>query len=118
MKIYVDGGAGRDPKYCYLVHPSGETRIVRQSSLTNNQAEYKAILRALVDHQDCKEPIQIFSDSKNTVEQINHNFAINNEQLRKLAKQVWELLPQMDAPQITFTWVPRKENLAGKLIGS
>lgn len=118
MKIYVDGGGGADSKFCYLVHPTGETRIVRQPSLTNNQAEYKAVLRALVDHMDCKEPIEIISDSKNTVYQLNHEFAINNDKLRELATQVWALVPQMDSPKITFKWVSRKENLAGKLIGS
>lgn len=118
MKIYVDGGAGKQSKFCYLVQPSGKTRIVIQSGLTNNQAEYKAMLRALVDHQDVIEPIEIFSDSKNTVEQINHRFAINDSKLRELAMQVWSMLGQMDSKKITITWVPREKNLAGKLIGN
>jgi len=113
--IYVDGGGGIDSKYCYFDLNTNKARIVHKKGLTNNQAEYSAILRALVDYQDCREPIKILSDSLNTINQLNHKFAINNEQLRKLAQQVWNMIPQMGS-KITFVWIPRNQNIAGKLI--
>jgi len=116
--IYVDGGAGAKPHYGYLVKETGETKHTEEPGLTNNQAEYKAIIRALVDYQDSEDPIVIKSDSKNTVNQINHEYAINNPELRKLAQMVWSMLGQMETTDITFIWVPRKENLAGKMLGS
>jgi ribonuclease HI len=120
LTIYVDGGAGIEPKYAYFVEKTGQTRIVisKNKNITNNQAEYLAILRTLVDYQDSENPIIIKSDSKNTVNQINHQFAINNNELRKLALQIWSMIGQMTNQNIIFTWVPRKENLAGKILGS
>ena len=54
--------------------------------------------------------------TKNTVNQLNHEFAINNEQLRVLAQEAWLLIPKI--PQLEIKWIPRKENLAGKMLGS
>jgi ribonuclease HI len=75
-----------------------------------------AIILALKKFVDSEDKITIYSDSKNTVSQLNHEFAINNEQLRKLAQEAWSLIGKM--PNLTITWIPRKENLAGKMLGS
>ena len=117
--IFVDGGAGTKPHYGYLLKETGKTKhVVSKTKITSNQAEYMAVLRALTDYQDSEDPIVIKSDSKIIVNQINHEWAINNEQLRKLAQQVWAMLGEMETKDITFIWVPRKENLAGKMLGS
>ena len=52
-------------------------------NLTNNQAEYLAIISALNKFVDSTDEITIYSDSKNTVNQLNHEFAINNEATKK-----------------------------------
>ena len=75
-----------------------------------------AIIAALKKFLNSNEEITIFSDSKNTVSQLNHEFAINNEQLRVLAREAWNIIGKF--PNLTLTWVPRKENLAGKMLGS
>ena len=75
-----------------------------------------AIIAALKNFVGSKEEITIFSDSKNTISQLNHDFAINNEQLRTLAQEAWALIGRFS--KLTLTWVPRKENLAGKMLGS
>ena len=75
-----------------------------------------AIIAVLKKFQDSTDKITIFSDSKNTVNQLNHEFAINNEQLRILAQESWLLIPKI--PQLKIIWIPRKENLAGKMLGS
>jgi ribonuclease HI len=75
-----------------------------------------AIIAALKKFVDSDDKITIYSDSKNTVSQLNHDFAINNEQLRKLAQEAWSLIGKFS--NLTLTWVPRKENLAGKMLGS
>ena len=41
--------------------------------------EYLAIISALKKFVETDDEITIFSDSKNTVNQLNHEFAINNE---------------------------------------
>ena len=116
VSVYVDGAGGEKSGYGFFVKETGESFYEEKSGITNNQAEYYAIISALKKFQDSLEEIIIFSDSKNTVNQLNHEFAINNEQLRILAQESWLLIPKI--PELKIKWIPRKENLAGKMLGS
>jgi len=116
VSIYVDGAGGKKSGFGFFVKETGESFYEEKSNITNNQAEYLAIIAALKKFQDSSVQIVIFSDSKNTVNQLNHEFAINNEQLRALAQEAWLLIPKI--PQLEIKWIPRKENLAGKMLGS
>ena len=116
ISIYVDGSGGSDSGYGFFVKETGESFYEKKPDITNNQAEYMAIISALKKFVDDDKEITIFSDSKNTVSQLNHEFAINNEILRDLAREAWELIGKFS--NLTITWVPRKENLAGKMLGS
>ena len=116
ISVYVDGSGGTDSGYGYFVKETGESFYEKKSELTNNQAEYLAIISALTKYVDSNEEIIIYSDSKNTVNQLNHEFAINNEQLRNLARVAWEIIGKFS--NLSIVWVPRKENLAGKMLGS
>ena len=116
ISIYVDGSGGSDSGYGFFVKETGESFYEKKPDITNNQAEYMAIISALKKFVDDDVEITIFSDSKNTVSQLNHEFAINNEILRNLAREAWELIGKFS--NLTITWVPRKENLAGKMLGS
>ena len=114
--IYVDGSGGTKSGYGFFVKETGESFFEEKPGLTNNQAEYFAIITALKKFQNSSEEITIFSDSKNTVNQLNHEFAINNEQLRILAQESWLLIPKIS--KLKIKWIPREENLAGKMLGS
>jgi ribonuclease HI len=116
ISIYVDGSGGENSGYGYFVKETGDSFYEKKLNLTNNQAEYLAIIAALKKFVDSDQEITIFSDSKNTVSQLNHEFAINNEQLRILAQEAWSIMGKYS--KLTLTWVPRKENLAGKMLGS
>ncbi len=116
INVYVDGSGGENSGYGYFVNETGESSYEKKPNLTNNQAEYLAIISVLKKFENSQEEIVIFSDSKNTVSQLNHEFAINNEQLRTLAQEAWLLIGKFS--NLTLTWVPRKENLAGKMLGS
>jgi ribonuclease HI len=116
ISIYVDGSGGENSGYGYFVKETGDSFYEKKPNLTNNQAEYLAIITALKKFVDSDQEITIFSDSKNTVSQLNHEFAINNEQLRILAQEAWSIMGKYS--KLTLTWVPRKENLAGKMLGS
>jgi ribonuclease HI len=109
MKIWTDGsGKG---KYGYVT----DTEIVRsfdKLDITNNEAEYLAAIKALEDNHDNE--IEILSDSQLMVKQLNHDYAIKNDRLRELAQQVWKLA---EGRKVTFSWVPREENRAGKFLG-
>ena len=116
VNVYVDGAGGEKSGYGYFIKDTGESFYEEKLGITNNQAEYLAIISALKKFQNSSDEIIIFSDSKNTVNQLNHEFAINNEQLRLLAQEAWSLIPKI--PNLKILWIPRKENLAGKMLGS
>lgn len=116
ISIYVDGSGGADAGYGFYVKETGESFYEKKSNITNNQAEYLAIIAALKFVKSKDDEIVIYSDSKNTIAQLNHENAINNDQLRSLAREAWELIAKF--PKIKLIWIPRKENLAGKMLGS
>jgi ribonuclease HI len=116
ISIFVDGSGGSNSGYGYFVKETGESFYEKKPDLTNNQAEYLAIISALNKFVDSKDEITIFSDSKNTVNQLNHEFAINNEQLRNFARESWSIIAKFS--NLSIVWIPRKENLAGKMLGS
>jgi len=116
INVYVDGSGGENSGYGFLVKETGESFYEKKPNLTNNQAEYLAIITALKKFVNLEDEIIIYSDSKNTVNQLNHEFAINNEKLRELAQESWSLMGKFS--NLTVIWVPRKENLAGKMMGS
>jgi ribonuclease HI len=116
INVYVDGSGGPDGGFGYFVKETGKSFYEKKPEITNNQAEYMAIIAVLKDFTGSADEITILSDSKNTISQLNHEFAINNEKLRELAREAWSLIGKF--PKITLLWVPRKENLAGKMLGS
>ena len=116
ISVYVDGSGGPNSGYGFFVKETGESFYEKKPNLTNNQAEYIAIISALNKYVNSNDEIIIYSDSKNTVNQLNHEFAINNEQLRNLAQESWSLIGKFS--NLTIVWIPRKENLAGKMLGS
>lgn len=116
LSIFVDGSGGDNSGFGYFVKETGESFYEKKPGITNNQAEYMAIISALKKFSGVADEIVIFSDSKNTVYQLNHEYAINNDQLRCLAREAWEIITKM--PNLKITWIPRNQNLAGKMLGS
>ena len=116
ISVYVDGSGGSDGGFGFFVKETGESFYEKKSEITNNQAEYLAIISALKKFLDTDNEIIIYSDSKNTVNQLNHEFAINNEKLRDLARESWLIIGKFS--NLSIVWIPRKENLAGKMLGS
>ena len=116
ISVYVDGSGGPNGGFGFFVKETGESFYEKKSEITNNQAEYMAIISALKKFVDTDDEITIYSDSKNTVNQLNHEFAINNEKLRDLARESWLIIGKFS--NLSIVWIPRKENLAGKMLGS
>ena len=116
LSIFVDGSGGPDSGFGFFVKETGESFYKKEENITNNQAEYMAIIAALKKFLNTSDEIVIYSDSKNTVSQLNHEYAINNNQLRSLAREAWELVANF--PNLKIKWISRNENLAGKMLGS
>jgi len=116
LSIFVDGSGGPEGGYGFFVKETGESFYKKEPNITNNQAEYLAIISALKKFLGSADGITIYSDSKNTVSQLNHEYAINNNQLRALAMEAWELVAKYQ--NLKIKWIPRAQNLAGKMLGS
>jgi len=122
--IYVDGSGSPRGGFGWLVKETGESHYEKRDNVTNNQAEYMAIISAVLHARSRSgEPpyddVVIYSDSQNTVKQLNHEHVINNEALRELARQCWsEIAGFGDSRRPDVRWISRKENPAGKMLGS
>jgi ribonuclease HI len=116
LNIYVDGSGGPNSGFGFFVKETGESFYQKEPNITNNQAEYMAIIMVLKKFLGNNDEINIYSDSKNTVAQLNHEYAINSDQLRTLAMEAWNLIGKYI--HLKIKWIPRNENLAGKMLGS
>jgi ribonuclease HI len=116
LHVYVDGSGSPHCKYGYLIDETGESHMEYHEGVSNNEAEYLAIITALNNNIEKDNFIVVLSDSQLVVNQINHKYGINSEKLRRLASQVWVL--EKKYAKFELTWIPRSENKAGKMLGS
>jgi len=58
-------------------------------------------------------PILICSDNEVVVKQLSRQYSIGNSRLRKLAQRVWQMTEKVE---VTYQWIPRADNLAGKML--
>ena len=98
LKIYVDGASRGNPgpaaSAFLFVH--NDTIIHNEcgfiGTATNNTAEYRAIINALkVAEKFSRGHIQVYSDSKLAVQQINKKWKINYPHLSKMCAEVYKL---------------------------
>jgi ribonuclease HI len=120
MKIYTDGSGNGKIAFIIQHGSQGITKTEDIGDCTNNVAEYTAVLKALEyvtsNLTVGERNIEIISDSELIVKQLKHEYHIKNDTLREKAKATWDII-QKNQLNVTFTWVRRKENLAGKLLG-
>jgi len=108
ISVYVDGSGGSNGGFGFFVKETGESFYEKKSEITNNQAEYMAILFALKKFVDSDDEVIIYSDSKNTVNQLNHEFAINNEKLRDLARESWVIIGKFS--NLSIVWIQKRKS--------
>lgn len=123
--IYTDGGARGNPgpaaigivfkrshnsqeiKYKDYAQTIGET--------TNNEAEYRAVIfalkkaKALFGSKNIKDmEIEVRLDSELIVNQLNGNYRIDEDKLKFLFVDVWNL--RLDFGSVNFLHIPREKN--------
>lgn len=117
--IHTDGGTGQNALRLAWVrvdsgrehHKDYKIIEVPQLQLTNNEAEYLAIIQALKDNQQSK--INIFSDSQLVVGHLTKHWQINHSHLLYLFQQIQNLIENR---QVNFYWISRKHNKAGNAL--
>jgi ribonuclease HI len=116
--IYTDGSGARPDGtgsgHVWFRVDTNEHKIVPGDHLTNNQAEYKAILSAL-EAVPKKAAIEIRTDSQIICYQLKGQYRAKDPQLAKLRDLIRELILKNNLT-VSFVWVPRKENRAGMMI--
>jgi ribonuclease HI len=120
VNIFTDGGARGNPgdsAGAFVVY-DGNLLVHEEGKLlgrgTNNNAEYCAVLMALEWVLENKEivgekPIVFNIDSQLVVKQIKREYKIKDENLRQLAKRIFQLIGRLNN-DVTFNLVPREKN--------
>ena len=79
--------------------------------LTNNIAEYTAVIEALeylIDTSRVDEDVTVYSDSQLLINQLNGVYNVWSRNIRPLYEHVISLLPSFK--RIEFEWIPREMN--------
>ena len=112
----------------YKEKPSAAFTIEHEDigDMTNNEAEYHALLKALsiIEAKTAVEgqpvapkrrggiPIEIFSDSQLIVKQVKGEYQVTDRRLQDLRDKATKMIDRIGS--VSIKWVPREENHAGR----
>jgi ribonuclease HI len=118
IRIFTDG-AGQGPDgmgsgFAWLREDTGEKCIQRIPGLSNNVAEYQAVIAALKPLKPGSH-IEVLTDSLLVVSQLRGEYRILDPKLAKLATEV-KTIAERKRLFLKLTWISRRDNRAGKLI--
>lgn len=113
--IYTDGASRGNPGESgigiVLVDEDGKKNNIKEyiGIGTNNQAEYKALIRGIVEAKSLKKNnLKIFSDSQLVVNQIKGQWKVKDASLKELFSHAKELLRHFQNVEITH--IARENN--------
>lgn len=121
-QIYVDGASSGNPGDSgagMVIFDENGTEISRDSiflgKMTNNMAEYEALLRALEKAQEHgAQDLVVYTDSLLVANQVIGTYKINNDILRQYVIQVKNITGNFD--HFAIQYIPREQNgIADKL---
>ena len=125
ITIHTDGASRGNPgpaAFAYILERDGEEPIEeagRVGRMTNNLAEYTALVRTLehalelgADHR-----VLIHSDSELLVKQMRGEYRVKNEELRDLFEQAGALSGRFRGG-VTFRHIRREENRRADALGN
>ncbi len=116
LKIYSDGGARGNPG------PGGAGVVIRDEKgqiiktishylgfITNNQAEYQALIFGLEKARELKaQELDCYLDSELLVKQLNRQYRVKDKDLAPLFIKVWNL--SLGFKKIKFHHIFREDN--------
>jgi len=114
-ELYIDGVSKGNPGEAscgYVIMKDGREIAFGGRYLgikTNNEAEYYGLIEGLKKLNELKiDRVKIFSDSRLLVNQINGNFKVKEERLKKLFLEAKKLLSEFKYYEIIH--IPREKN--------
>jgi ribonuclease HI len=125
--IYTDGGSRGNPGLAgigVVIEYAGKKKEYAEflgDKKTNNEAEYSAFIfalkktKSLLGKKNAKNSfLKCFSDSELMVKQLNHQYKIQNEGIKLLFLEAWNLM--LDFGEVKIFHIAREKNkLADKL---
>jgi len=128
--IYTDGGSRGNPGKAAIgvVFCNEKEQVIKKFSeylgdnLTNNDAEYQAIIfalkkfkalfgKAITEISD----VEIRADSELVVNQLNGRYRLSDEKIQRFFIEIWNL--KFDFKSVKFKHIPREKNReADKLV--
>lgn len=121
--IYTDGGARGNPGPAgagVVIYDENENLISKHfkflSEMTNNQAEYEAVVYAISEAKKLgAQEIDFYLDSELLVGQLSREFKIKNIELGKYFIKIWNA--GQCFKKINYHYIPREQNKeADKLV--
>jgi ribonuclease HI len=117
LTIHTDGASRGNPgaaAFAYVIERDGEPPIEEADCLgemTNNQAEYTALVRALEHALELgpQHRVIVHSDSELMVKQMSGEYRVKNEDLRDLYEQACQLRKRFEGT-VTIRHVRRDQN--------
>ncbi len=114
--VFVDGASSGNPgraAAAWVVGNEEPRGMVLGEALTNNEAEYWALIYALTEIQERGlSGVEIRMDSRLVVEQVQGKWKVREPRLQPLHRYVRHLLEKTN---VRLVWIPRKENRANAL---
>jgi ribonuclease HI len=112
VQIHTDGSAGG--RIAWLRQDTQQRHVESIPGLTNNEAEYRAILSALEAVPNGAH-VEVMSDSTVCVMQLLNKYRVLEPRLAALKQEILALVAKKN---LTFTpvWISRRENRAGNLL--
>ncbi len=125
LTIHTDGASRGNPgpaAFAYVIARNGEEPIEEAGKLgrmTNNQAEYTALVRALEHALELGEHhrVLVHSDSELMVKQMSGQYRVKNEDLRDLYEEARGLCARFRGG-VTFRHVRREQNARADALGN
>jgi ribonuclease HI len=118
IRVFTDGSGqapnGKSSAMAWYRIDTGERHVERVPGLTNNQAEYGAVISALKAFGSDLS-IGVLTDSLLMVSRLRGEFRILDPKLATLAAEV-KTITEQKRLSLKLTWVPRSKNLAGMLL--
>ena len=113
LRVFTDGGSRGNPGPAACAFYSREKRGKYLGIMTNNEAEYEAVILAWewLQNQDFDQ-VEFFSDSSLVVNQLNGKFKIKEARLREKILKIRSL----EKGKFTYNLVPRSQNLEADLL--
>jgi len=121
LNIFTDGGSRGNPGIAgvgAILQFDGQSKEYCEflgDNITNNEAEYRALIFALKKAKQLigktkakRTDLKCHADSELMVKQLNHEYKLSNENIQKFFIEIWNLM--LDFKSVEVVHIPREKN--------